>query len=260
MTASSVTLHFDDVTLRMGDFTLSTGQVQLEEGSVTALLGANGSGKSTVLRLGAGLLVPQQGRVLLRDQPLAAWRESQRARAVAYVPQRPLVGAPFTVRQVVELGRHALSPRPDQVREALQQVGLLHRAEEPFQRLSVGQQQRVAFARALAQHEPGGIILLDEVCSAIDLPETSRMVHLIRQLAGRGATVLLATHDLTLAAAVADRVWYLEQGATTALGGVSQVLEPGGLASLTGLPIVVAEGNRGALPVPDLTAILPPRP
>lgn len=256
MSAEQPGLEFDHAVWRRDDFHLRTGHVAVGQGGVLAVLGANGSGKTTALRLAAGLARPDAGDVRVLGQSVARWSPRDRARSVAMVPQRPVVGAPFTVREVVELGRHSLARSPAQVQAALDAVGLAHRAEEPFHRLSVGQQQRVVLARALAQHSPGGVLLLDETLAPVDPPETHRLVQLVRDLARQGATVALATHDLGLAAAVADTVWYLAHGETAAFGPASEVLQPDRLAGLAGVPIATAVGSLGTLPVPDLTAML----
>lgn len=249
-------LCFHDARVGLGEFELATGAIALPTGSVTVLLGANGSGKTTVLRMAAGLLAPREGDVRLGADPIARMPARVRARRIAYVPQRALVGAPFTVRQVVELGRHALPQDADRVTAALESVHLAHRAQEPFHRLSIGQQQRVVLARALAQLVPGGALLLDETLAPVDPPETHRLVQVVRSLAAAGATVLLATHDLSLAAAAGDWAWYLSHGKTQAFGRSAEVLAPARLAQLAGVPVVGAQGSRGLLPVPDLTAML----
>lgn len=252
-----MSVRFTGVTGRRGSFTLRAGNVLLPPASVTALLGGNGSGKTTALRLVAGLDAPAQGSVLVHGDPMHALSESARARRLAYVPQRPVVGAPFTVEQVVALGRHALVDDPARVRAALDVVKLSHRAAEPFHALSTGQQQRVALARALAQHEPRGVLVLDEAFAAVDLPLTLHLVQVVRQLAATGATVVMATHDLTLAAALADHVWYLTDGATSAFGPTNEILRADRLAQLAGVPVVGATGHARELPVPDLSAMLP---
>jgi iron complex transport system ATP-binding protein len=257
MTASvGAAIAFEGVRLARKDWTFEAEDVRLPAGCVTVLLGANGSGKTTALRLAAGLAAPDAGCVRVDGRPVHAWSAAERARRIALVPQRGVVGAPFTVRQVVEIGRHALPRDPQRVAAALEMVGLQHRAGEPYHHLSVGQQHRVALARALAQYAPGGMLLLDETLGPVDPPESRRMVHLVRSLAAEGGTVILATHDLALAAAAGDWAWYLAHGSTVAFGRAADVLAPARLAGLAGVPVVAAQGARGPLPVSDLTAIL----
>lgn len=254
--ATSEALCFAEASVALGSFHLRTGTLHIPTKQVTVVLGPNGCGKSTVLRMAAGLLAPSAGAVTLAGRAIHTLTEQQRAARVAYVPQRSMVGAPFTVAQVVALGRHALQPNPSRIQAALELVRLDHRAHEPFHHLSAGQQQRVALARALAQHQPGGIILLDEVLSAVDLPETLHLVRVLRELAEQGATILLATHDLALARAVGHTAWYLQHGQTAAWGPAADILTPAHLAALVGVPVVGAPGSRAELPVADLSAML----
>lgn len=249
-------LIFEGVRLAQGAFEFVAEGVTLPAGSVTVLLGANGSGKTTALRLAAGLARPSAGCVRVDGQPVCTWSAAERARRIALVPQRGVVGAPFTVRQVVEMGRHSLPRSPERVTAALEMVRLLHRAGEPYHHLSAGQQQRVAFARALAQYSPGGVLLLDETLGPVDPPESRRLVHVVRALAAEGGIVVLATHDLALAAATGDWAWYLAHGSTAAFGPATEVLAPTRLAGLAGVPVVAAPGARCMLPVPDFTAML----
>ena len=192
-------LRFESPVVERARFRLAPGRVLPRPGAVTVLMGANGSGKSTALRTAAGLLRPASGAVLVDGIDVATRSPWQRAARIAFVPQRTLVSAPFTVREVVELGRVARPPDAGRIDRALDEVGLAHRARDPFATLSGGQQQRVAVARALAQLEPTGILLLDEAFAAIDPSETATMVRLVRSVAGQGATVLAAAHDLALA-------------------------------------------------------------
>jgi iron complex transport system ATP-binding protein len=198
---------------------------QAAHGRLTALIGPNASGKSTLLRCMVGSLRPRAGAVLLDGEPAHRIAPRRLAGRVAYVPQRSIVSAAFTVRQVVELGRYALPPSRTRVEEALERMDLLDVAARPFPELSVGQQQRVTLARALAQVAPDGHLLLDEPTSAMDLRHVRESLRLLRQLAGAGATVVMAVHDLAVAATVADEAWLLAGGRLVASGDVGSVME-----------------------------------
>ncbi len=208
-------------------------------GNITALIGPNASGKSTLLKCIIGVLKPAAGTILLGRQPVHQLRAGQIARCVAYVPQRPTVAAAFSVRQVVELGRYALTPSPAIIEKALQKLDLLDIADRPYPELSVGQQQRVTLARALAQmgninvSSPPAkyfsdlhsqMLVLDEPTSAMDLNHVAATVALLRELAAAGATVVLALHDLSLASAIADEIWLLDHGSLLASGPPAQTL------------------------------------
>ena len=250
---TACTLSFRSVRLQRGGFAFAVDGIEVPRGAVTVLLGPNGGGKTTALRLAGGLLAPQAGQVMVDGVSVATMPPVERARRVAYVPQRPEVGLPFRVREVVELGRHALPAEPERVERALAAAGLAPLADRAFHQLSAGQQQRVAVARALAQHAPGALLLLDEAFSAVDPAECAGMLAVLRALADAGSTILLATHDLALAAAVADHAWLIQGGATAGFGPTDTFLAPERLQAFLGLPVVLATGAGGrSIPVPDL--------
>jgi iron complex transport system ATP-binding protein len=252
-------LRFESPVVERPRFRFAPGRVTPRPGAVTVLMGANGSGKSTALRVAAGLLRPTSGAVLVDGIDVATRSPWQRAARIAFVPQRTAVAAPFTVRDVVALGRVARPSAPGRIDGALDAVGLAHRAHDPFATLSGGQQQRVALARAVAQLEPTGILLLDEAFAAIDPSETVAMVRLVRRVAGQGATVLAVAHDLALACALADDAWVLRDGTTAAFGAAGDVLDPERVGALLGVHAVSAMGAAGGrVLAPDYRATMPP--
>jgi iron complex transport system ATP-binding protein len=221
-------------------------------GRITALLGPNASGKSTLLRCVIGALRPSAGAVQLDGVDPHRIGARRLARLLAYVPQRSTVAAAFTTREVVELGRHALSADRRRVEKSLEALHLADLADRPYPTLSVGQQQRVTLARALAQADRGGHLVLDEPMSAMDLAHVQLSLHVLRQRAADGATVVMAMHDIALAAAVADDVWVLGDGTTVASGPVATVLTPARLEEVFAVPFhqVRDEHDRPAL-VPE---------
>ena len=265
-------LAFQSPVLRRGAFQLSVGNISPQVGGITVLIGPNGGGKSTVLRLAAGLLTPDTGSVLLDGNPVHAMSAPQRAARVALVTQRPDVGAPFSARDVAALGCIAMggiglggtapsgsarSRVADRVERALERVGLTALADRPYHSLSGGQQQRVAVARALAQHQPGGVLLLDEAFAAVDPPEAAAIVRAVRAEAAAGATILAVTHDLAVASAIADDVWCIADGETRAFGKASALLAGSTLPQLLGVAVAEAIGSSGRIAVADYRAILP---
>lgn len=250
-------LLFDSPQLNRGDFAFDPGRIAPRAGRVTVLLGPNGGGKTTALRLAAGLLLPRAGAALIDGVAAHLLPAGRRAGRMAFVPQRPEVGAPFRVREVVELGRHSMTPDGWRVAGALRAVGLIEHAERPYHALSAGQQQRVTIARALAQHQRGGILLLDEAFAAVDAPEAATLVRLLRALAREDSTVLVATHDLALASALADDAWFLRDGRTLAFGSAGEVLAAGRLGALLGMPVAEARSADGrSVAVADFRAML----
>jgi len=200
----------DDV-LRDVDLTIHAGEV-------VALIGPNGAGKSTLLRVLAGLLRPRAGRVLLGEADLASLERGAAARRIAVVPQVFDTLFPFTVREIVALGRTphraglGLFGANDAcaVERALDALGSADLADRRIDRISGGERQRAVLAMALAQ-EPE-VLLLDEPTAHLDPAHQLATLHLVRHLAAeRGLAVLAIVHDVNLAA-LADRVAVLKDG------------------------------------------------
>ncbi len=192
---------------------------------LTAIVGANGVGKTTLLRTLLGLLTPDSGRVLLHERDLAAYSARDRARTLAYVPQRAEGAHGFSVREMVAMGRYAIAgnssapaaPPPDhtaEVHAALARLSLLDRAAEPFGTLSAGQQQRALLARALAQLSAGRegasltgkVLLADEPVAAMDAGHALSTLALLRSLADAGLCIVCVMHDLNLVLRMATHV------------------------------------------------------
>ncbi len=199
-------------------------------GEIVGLLGPNGAGKSTLVRLVSGVLGGYTGRVLLGGSELAALSRREVARRVAVVPQEPRFDFPFTVLEIVLMGRHphlsglAFEAAGDLAlaRAALERAGAAELAERPIERLSAGERQRVVFARALAQATP--LLLLDEPVSFLDLRYQVELFDRVRELAAEGRAVLAVLHDLNLAAEYCDRVVLLKQGRVIAQGPTAEAL------------------------------------
>ncbi len=205
-------------------------------GRITAVLGPNAAGKSTLLRCVIGALTPTSGSVLIDGEPSHQLRTKKLAGRLAYVPQRPQVAAAFTVREVIELGRYALPASRQRIDDTLHRLELDSIADRPFPSLSVGQQQRVTLGRAVAQLSPKGHLVLDEPTSAMDLRHAARSTALLRELADKSVTVVIAMHDLKLAASTADECWLLDAGRLVAAGPTAQVMEIDRLQAIFGVP------------------------
>ncbi|MBX3354996.1 MAG: ABC transporter ATP-binding protein [Phycisphaeraceae bacterium] len=230
-----------DLRVRRGHFTLGPLSAGVGPGRVVAVLGGNGCGKSTLLGAIAGSIPVDRGELRHDGVDLRRLPPMARAKRLAFVPQRPGLDAAFTVRACVELGRFALPENPRRVNEAIERCGLASLAWRRWHDLSEGQRQRVAIARAMAQHEPGGLLLLDEPFAAMDPASARSAFEVIRDAAKAGASVLLATHDLVLAAAT-DEVWLVRDGALVAAGETERVLVPDVLETVYGVRFTMVEG------------------
>ena len=248
-------LDANDVHFAYGDRPVLRGvSLSLAAGEVVALLGPNGSGKSTLLRALLGQLTIGGGAVRWDGQPVQAWPRRELARRVAYLPQSPAAQDEHRVIDVLRLGRAPYwgafgleSARDaDVVTDAARTLDLLGLLDRPMDQLSGGQRQRVFLGRCLAQ-EPAAL-LLDEPTTFLDLRHQVELLRLLRRLAqDRSVAVLLASHDLNLAAALSDRVVLLDQGTVAAHGAPADVLDPELLTRVYGLPMERASGP-GATP------------
>jgi iron complex transport system ATP-binding protein len=224
------------------------------EGELVGLVGPNGAGKSTLVRLVAGLAAPSSGSVRLAGlDPHAAPRRAV-ARACALVPQEPRVPWPFTVREVVLMGRAprqgllAIADRLDEgaVEGALAACDLVDLADRRLDALSGGERRRVFFARALAQ-EPR-VLLLDEPTAFLDLAHQVLAMRMARVAARGGLSVLAVLHDLNLAAASCDRLVVMSAGRIVADGGPADVLTAARVREVWGVD--VWRGSHGATGAP----------
>lgn len=247
-----MTLELHDLVARRGHFRLGPLVAKATPGSLVALLGGNGSGKSTLLGLLAGAVHAESGEARWKGIDLLSASPAVRASNLAFVPQRPALDAAFTVRECVELGRFALERRPERVTDAIGECDLVALAWRRWHDLSEGQRQRAALARAMAQHDRGGLMLLDEPFAAMDPASTRQSLGIVRRRAAAGAVVLLATHDLMLAG-MADQVWLLRDGSLVAAGDAARVLVPQVLESIYGVEFTLVEGlAERPIPLPRL--------
>jgi len=191
--------------------------LQVKEGEVVALLGPNGSGKSTLLKTIAKSLAPQHGKIKINGDDLSALSYTEAAQRIAFVPQEEHSVFDFRVREVVMMGRIAHSksvfdtPEDERiVEQAMEQTDCAHLAERSILELSGGEKQRVWLARAVAQQTQ--LLLLDEPTSHLDIAHQVSLLKLVRSLRDQDLAILIALHDLNLAAFVADRGVLLHEG------------------------------------------------
>lgn len=218
-----------------GSRLLADVSLTVSSGEVVAVVGPNGAGKSTLLKALCGDVTPTRGEVVLNGRRLQAWHRRERARVMAVLPQESTLAFPFTVLEVVMMGRtpHELGGRRDQViaRAALEAAGMSAFEQRIYPTLSGGERQRVHVARVLAQvwEEPGNdvrYLLLDEPTASLDLAHQHHTLDTLRQFATQGVGVLAVLHDLNLAAQFADRIVVLRDGHQLACGCPRAVLTP----------------------------------
>src|SRR5687768_10562477 len=251
--ATTVSFAYGDRTvLRDISFSLTPGEV-------VALLGPNGSGKSTLIRTLIGHLPPHSGTIEWDGKPIASWRRRELARLIGYLPQSPAHEPLHTVADVLRLGRAPYwgpfgieSPGDEQVvREVANRLNLTDLLDRSMDEISGGQRQRVFVGRALVQ-EPRAL-LLDEPNTFLDLRHQVELGQMLRRLAREQAIgVLMASHDLNLAAHMADRMYLLDKGRVAAEGSADHVLKPDVLERVYGVRMRRLQQDERWVVVPDL--------
>jgi ABC-type cobalamin/Fe3+-siderophores transport system ATPase subunit len=217
----------------------------LEAGEVLCLLGPNGSGKTTLFKTLLGLLPVQEGQVLMDGVDMRARRRTEVARSVSYVPQAHAAFFPFTVEEIVLMGRTAhlgvfSSPSRrdrDVAMAAIERMRLAHLADAVYTRISGGERQLTLIARALAQD--ARVIVMDEPTANLDFGNQVRVLQHIQSLAQSGIGVLLSTHDPDQAFLCADRVAMLHEGRLARLGAPEATITADSLKEIYGVEVVI---------------------
>jgi iron complex transport system ATP-binding protein len=237
--------------------------VSIAGGSLTGLLGPNGCGKTTLLRLLSGVERPASGSVALDGRDVAAFGRRPLARRIAVVPQETHPAFDYPVLDMVLMGRHPHlgtfefeGPHDHQIaKEALEATNTWHLADRPFSALSGGEKQRVVIASALAQ--AADILLLDEPTASLDLGAQLDVAALLQKLhRERAVTIVMATHDLNFAASVCDTLVLMKGGHVLAHGPTANVLTAGYVRELYGVDVDVLFNEHAR----HLTVVGPRRP
>lgn len=219
-------------------------------GEVLAIIGPNGAGKTTLLGALSGDHA-YDGSVVLRGRELSDWPGRDLAVRRSVLRQQNVLSFPFTVVDVVKMGRSpwrsvsTVTEDDAVVAQELARTDTLRFAERRFTSLSGGERARVALARAMAQRT--GLLLLDEPSAALDVNYQEQVLALAREYAGRGNAVIVVLHDLAAAAAYADRVLMIDDGAMRAYGTPAEVMQAQELSEVYRHPIRVIEEDESAL-------------
>lgn len=220
-------------------FSIREVSLAIERGSLTGLLGPNGCGKTTLLKLMAGVLRPQTGAIHLEGRVLADIPRRALARRIAVVPQETHPAFDYRVMEMVLMGRHphlgpfALEGPGDLAiaHEALRTTGTEHLAARSYMSLSGGEKQRVVIASALAQQPD--VLLLDEPTASLDLAYQLEVAALLARLNDeRGVTIVVATHDLNLAASICRTLVLVRGGRVLTEGPIDAVLNSDSIRQL----------------------------
>jgi len=225
--------------------------IEIAEGKVSMLLGPNGCGKTTLFRTMLGLLPAQGGHVMIAGDDLGKLGRNDIARRIAYVPQVAQGYFPFSVIDVVLMGRApylGTFEKPGDkdwaaAEAALEEVGLSTFANRSFTAISGGQRQLVLIARALAQAAP--VLVMDEPTANLDYANQHRVMLRARALADGGRTVIVSTHNPDHAFAYAEQAILMKTGRIVAAGSVNDTLDAKKLSDVYDLPVIVTDITTG---------------
>jgi len=255
-------LCFEDISVALGGRVILEGiDFEVAPGEVVGLVGRNGVGKTTLLRLAAGALEPGSGRIRLAEESIGSLSRRALARHLALVPQDLHVPFPFRVGELVLMGRAPHQPLVGLESEhdvalamaALERLGIADLAERGIETLSGGERQLVLFARALVQ-DPD-VLLLDEPTAFLDLKHRVEVLREIRAFARSGRAALVVSHDLSLAARSCDRIVLLRPGGLAGVGPPAEIFTAENLRLAFGIDTLTFPGPDGALVVvPELLA------
>lgn len=236
----STLLHLEALAVTLGKTrALEATNLEIERGDIVALLGPNGAGKTTLLRAALGL-IPHEGTSRLGDADAGRLSAHDRALRAAYLPQRPQSIWPLRVEAVVALGRYAYGAAPQRlgardqaaVDAAIEACALQKLRTRRMDEISGGEKARAHLARALAQQAP--LLLLDEPTAGLDPAQALGVAEVLCTHAAGSGAVLFSTHDIALAAGVAQRVVLLSGGRVVAEGSPEQALTADALRAAYG--------------------------
>ena len=232
---------------------VKTVSMEVHPGEVLALVGPNGAGKSSILSLLAGDVHATSGTAFLGDKDVTKYRPDEASRLRSVLMQANQVSFPFSVWEIVEMGRAPWGRTPliaqdeEAIEEALNLADVGHLSERRFNQLSGGERARVSLARVLAQRTP--LVLLDEPTAALDLKHQESVMRTIRDLADQGRGVVVVVHDLSVAAGYADRVAMVVEGRLEATGSPAEVIVADRVSRVYGVYVDIEQVGHPPRPV-----------
>jgi iron complex transport system ATP-binding protein len=236
-----------------GTPTLSDISFGIEKGDLVALVGPNGSGKSTLIKCMNGILKPHKGTIIINEKTLCDYTPAELAQEMAYIPQNENRNASMNVFDMVLLGRKPyINWKPSEndlkvTAEIIEALHIGHLSMRPFNKLSGGQQQTVYIARALAQ-EPD-ILLLDEPTSNLDMQHQLEVLELLSGFTRNGLTVIIALHDINLAARYANKMMMLKSGLVFAAGN-TEIINEQNIENLFGIKVKIIKDDGDLFVIP----------
>lgn len=244
------------LSLGYGDRLVVEGlDLEIPHGALTAIVGPNACGKSTLLRSLVRLQPPRAGAVELDGRPVATWKAKEVARELGFLPQTALAPEGIRVEALVRRGRYAhqsvlggWTPTDvDAVDRAMASAGVSDLADRLLTELSGGQRQRVWIAMVLAQETP--YLLLDEPTTFLDIAHQYELLRLLRDLVDNGRTVVVVLHDLNQAARFADHVVAMREGRVVAHGAPADVVTADVVEQVFGMQAVVVPDPVAGTPM-----------
>ncbi|MBT30927.1 MAG: heme ABC transporter ATP-binding protein [Thalassobius sp.] len=249
----------DNISKSIGRKTiLRNCSLQIEPGKFTAVVGPNGAGKTTLLKILSGETKKFAGEVKLNGKNISNFKNHELSKLRAILPQHTVVNFPFTIEQVIEIGRYAFkdssAAKEEVIDKAIALTGLEKYKGRHYQTLSGGEKQRVQMARVIAQllhNSPDPkYLLLDEPTSSLDLAQQHALLALAKKQCNRHIGVLAILHDLNLAIQYADDILFLKEGQTVAYGACNEVATTDVIEETFSHPVKLIEDNGQLIIVP----------
>ncbi len=241
-----------------GTSVLNGINLKVKTGVMLGILGANGAGKSTLLKILCGLLKPKTGESLFYNNSIYNMDRRKIARGIAYIPQDPMFAFPFTVQEVVLMGRAPYTGRyefesvADQeiAQTALETVGILHLRNRLISEISAGERQLASIARGLVQ-EPK-IMILDEPATYLDVKHRTEIMNILKSLKDeRGISIIAATHDIFSSLFYFDEITILKDGKILAEGKADVIITSELMSLAYGIEVTVKKENGRVFVFPN---------